>query len=83
MRIFVAATSTCSVRNTLTISKIFRICLRTANSRFLRSSDDRKKSDILKEALGDFLHHYRAELGVEIEVDASAQCEEQQNKGKQ
>jgi len=32
------------------------------------------------EAMGDFLHHYQAKLGVQIEVDASAQEAELQRR---
>jgi hypothetical protein len=39
------------------------------------------KGNSIDEALGDFLRHYQAELGVQIEVDASAQEAEQQRRG--
>ena len=38
------------------------------------------KGDSITEALGDFLRHSHAELGVEIEVDASALEAEQQRR---
>lgn len=38
------------------------------------------KGDSITEALGDFLRHYHAELGVDIEVDASAQDAEQERR---
>lgn len=38
------------------------------------------KGDTITEALGDFLRHYQAELGVQIEVDASAVEAEQKRR---
>lgn len=38
------------------------------------------KGDSIMEALGDFLHQYRAELGVEIELDGSARDAEQERR---